>query len=146
MRRLRGPNVYAVVLLSDTFMNTKWGGRQRPHFKIERWVRFGEEGGQVEAASGLTPLPSPTPSADKPTEQTTVQPELPLNEVQEPSLKEEMGDEIPFNDAVPDLGKASKTPKASAPPLPNPRRNLKKPARDNARKAKRRPANVLDAG
>jgi hypothetical protein len=24
MRRLRGPNVYAVVLLSDTFMNTKW--------------------------------------------------------------------------------------------------------------------------
>src|SRR6516225_6216411 len=110
MRRLRGPNVYAVVLLSDTFMNTKWGGRQRPHFKIVRWVRLGGEGGEVQA---LSPPASPSP-----TQQAPVQPELPLKEVQEPSLKEEMSDEIPFNDAVPDLGKAE-TPKASAPPLPN---------------------------
>src|SRR6516225_1963088 len=131
MRKYRGANVYPVVVLRDTFFPTGFGRRQRPHFKIERWVRFGDEGNQVEAASGLTPLPSPTSSADKPPEQTTTQSELPL--VTEPSLKEEMGDEIPFNDPVPDLEKAE-SPKASAPPLPTPRRNLKKPARDSARK------------
>ena len=141
MRRLRGPNVYAVVLLSDTFMNTKWGGRQRPHFKIVRWVRLGGEGGEsVEA------LPPPT---DKPAGQTTTaQPELPLATVKEPTLKEEMGgDEIPWNDPIPDLEKA-KSPKASAPPLPNPRRDLKKPAKPSARKptTKRRPVNPLQAG
>jgi hypothetical protein len=120
-RRLQGPNVYPVVRLSDTFFPTRYGGRQRPSFKIERWVRLGGEGGEVQALSPPTP-PITTKEAD-----------LPLQEVKEP------------NDAVPDLGKAE-SPKASAPPLPNPRRNLKKPARDNARKAKRRPANVLDVG
>ena len=38
MRRLRGQHVYPVVTLSNTFMNTKHGGRQRPHFVIKRWV------------------------------------------------------------------------------------------------------------
>src|SRR6516162_2586098 len=108
MRRLRGPNVYAVVLLSDTFMNTKWGGRQRPHFKIVRWVSLGSESGQVEA---LPPPPSPQTQSD-----------LPLNEVKEPSLAEEMNDEIP------DFGNENaESSKAAAPPLPDSRRNLKKP-------------------
>ena len=142
MRRLRGPNVYAVVLLSDTFMNTKWGGRQRPHFKIVRWVRLGGEGGEsVEA------LPPPT---DKPAGQTTTaQPELPLATVKEPTLKEELNDEIPFNDPTPDLGKAE-SPKLSAPPLPTPRRNLKKhPQQKTGKKVppgKRRPVNPLEVG
>src|SRR6516162_7701249 len=47
MRRWRGSNVYAVVLLSNTFMKTRFGGRQRPHFKIVHWVRLGSEGGEV---------------------------------------------------------------------------------------------------
>jgi hypothetical protein len=117
MRRLRGPNTYPVIMLSDTFMNTRFGGRQRPHFKIVRWVRLGGEGGEVEA------LPSPNPVSPSAVE-TSAQSELSLNEVKEPSLKEELNDEIPFNDPTPDLGKAE-SPKASAPPLPNPRRNLK---------------------
>jgi hypothetical protein len=151
MRKFRGPSVYPTVLLSDTFFPTRFGGRQRPHFKIlpARWVRFGGEGDQIETVSGPTPLLPPTTTAAtpaKPAEPTTAQSELPLETVKEPSLKEEMGgDEIPFNDPTPDLGKAER-PKASAPPLPNPRRNLKKPIRDNAKKAKRRPANILDAG
>jgi hypothetical protein len=133
MRRLRGPNVYAVVLLSDTFMNTKWGGRQRPHFKIVRWVSLGGEGGQVEA------LPPPTP----PPQQAPAQSELPLNGVKEPSLAEEMDDEIPDFES-----EKAESPKVSAPPLPTPRRNLKKPAKTSARKPppKRRPPNILDAG
>jgi len=133
MRRLRGPNVYAVVLLSNTFMNTKWGGRQRPHFKIVRWVSLGSEDGQVEA------LPPPPPPP-----QTTSQSDLPLNEVEEPSLAEEMNDEIP------DFGNENaESPKATAPPLPNSRRNLKKPpAKTGVKKpSPERPAsNILDAG
>jgi hypothetical protein len=136
MRRLRGPNVYAVVLLSDTFMNTKWGGRQRPHFKIVRWVSLGSESSQVEA-----PLPPPPPPM---TSQTTSQPDLPLNEVKEPSLAEEMDDDIP------DFGNENaERPKAAAPPLSTPRRNLKKlPAKTGAKKPppERSPSNILDAG
>jgi len=56
MRRLRGPNVYPVITLADKFMNTKYGGRQRPHFVIRRWVRLGGDGGEVEA---LPPPPPP---------------------------------------------------------------------------------------
>jgi hypothetical protein len=130
MRRVkRDPNVCAVVLLSDTFMNTKWGGRQRPHFKIVHWVSLGSESGQVEA------LPPPP--------QTTSQSDSPLNEVKEPSLAEEMDDEIP------DFGnETAESPKAAAPPLPNPRRNLKKPpAKTGAKQSPQRsPSNILDAG
>jgi hypothetical protein len=132
MRRVkRDPNVCAVVLLSDTFMNTKWGGRQRPHFKIVRFVSLGSESGQVEA------LPPPP--------QTTSQSDLPLNEVKEPSLAEEMNDEIP------DFGNENaESPKeAAAPPLPNSRRNLKKSAAETGAKKsppQRSPSNILDAG
>jgi hypothetical protein len=131
IRRLRGPNVYPVVLLTDTFMNTKWGGRQRPHFKIARWITLGSEGDH-EA------LPPPPPPA---TTQAPGQSDLPLNEVREPSLAEQM------DDAIPDFKENAESSKATAPPLPTPRRNPKKPAKTGARKSpsKRRP-NVLDAG
>jgi hypothetical protein len=143
MRRLRGPNVYAVVLLSNTFMNTKWGGRQRPHFKIVRWVSLGSEDGQVEA---LPPPKSkerqPDLFANEPAQQTTSQSDLPLNEVKEPSLAEEMDDEIPDFES-----ENAESPKAAAPPLPTPRRNLKKPAKTGARKPPpKRTSNILDAG
>ena len=137
MRKLRGANVYPVVTLSDTFMPTQFGGRQRPHFIVKRWVRLGGEGGEVEA------LPSPKPVSASAVE-TSAQSELPLNEVKEPSLKEEL------NDAIPDFGsEKAESPKAAAPPLPTPRRNLKKSAKASARKpttTKRRPVNPLQAG
>src|SRR6516165_6585134 len=41
MRRFRGEHVYPVITLSDTFMNTRFGGRQRPHFEVKRWIKFG---------------------------------------------------------------------------------------------------------
>ena len=43
MRKLRGANVYPVTTLSDTFMPTRFGGRQRPHFEIKRWISFGPD-------------------------------------------------------------------------------------------------------
>jgi hypothetical protein len=142
MRRLRGPNVYAVVLLSNTFMNTKWGGRQRPHFKIIRWVSLGGAGSQVEA---LPPAPSATtqtqPDLFAKSANTTPQSDLPLNEVKEPSLKEELNDEIPDFE-----NENAESLKAAAPPLPNPRR--KPPAKTGAKKppSKRPRSNILDAG
>src|SRR5262249_42612109 len=32
MRRYKGPKVSAIIVLRDTHMNTRFGGRQRPHF------------------------------------------------------------------------------------------------------------------
>jgi hypothetical protein len=71
---------------------------------------------------------------------TTQQAELPRNEVKEPSLAEEMNDEIP------DFGNESAEVKAPPSP-PNARRNLKKPSTKTSAKTtgKRRLTN-LDAG
>jgi hypothetical protein len=133
MRRLRGLSVYAVVLLCDTFMRTRFGGRQRPHFKIVRWVRLGGEGGEVEA------LPPPVAMPVQPTPQS--EPELPLTTITEPSIQEDMDDEIPDfeNENV-------ESPKAAAPPLPTPRRNVKKPPAKTGAKKPPPKRNVLDAG
>ena len=53
MRRFR-PGLFAVVTLADTFMNTQYGGRQRPHYIVKRWVQMGEA---APAMSGPTPQP-----------------------------------------------------------------------------------------
>jgi len=79
MRRTRGPNVFPIATLSDVFMNTKFGGRQRPAFKIVKWTRLGGEGGEEIAA-----LPAPT----APT-------------VSEPTLAEDFNDELPGDLAPP---------------------------------------------
>jgi hypothetical protein len=135
MRRLRGPNVYPVITLADKFMNTRFGGRQRPHFVIKRWVSLGAEGGQVEALPSPSPPPKP---ADESVPQTTS--DLPLKEIKEPSLAEEMEDEIPDFE-----NENAESSKVAAPPLPNPRRNPKKPAKPSAKKPSPK-RNVLDAG
>ena len=79
MRRLRGEQVYPVVTLADTHMKTRFGGRQRPHFKIARWVQLGGNG---------TALPAP------PAPQASQAPLLAGRSVKEPDLKEELNDEI----------------------------------------------------
>jgi hypothetical protein len=55
MRRFRGENVFAVVSLRDVFMPTRFGGRQRPHLEVKRWVRFGD-GGEPLAVTGPIPV------------------------------------------------------------------------------------------
>jgi hypothetical protein len=138
MRKLRGANVYPVVTLSDTFMPTQWGGRQRPHFIVKRWVRLGGEGGEVEA------LPSPKP-VTAPLTEKSAQAELPLSEVQEPSLKEELNDEIP--DFSKSETKPANKPNKASPPRPTARREFKKPAtKASARSPSRKRLANLDAG
>ena len=96
MRRLRGPGIHPVVTLSDTFMNTKFGGRQRPHFLIKRWINLG--GG--EGATAVT-----APSVNSQLQPPDVHPAARLvpsdktfadKTVEEPTLKEQMNDSIPF--------------------------------------------------
>jgi hypothetical protein len=55
MRRYRGSGVCPIVVLSDVFMNTRFGGRQRPHFVIKGWINM--DGGSA-AALPVTPAPA----------------------------------------------------------------------------------------
>ena len=54
MRKYKGARVHAVVTLSDTFMSTRYGGRQRPHFNYVRWIKIGE-------SEEMAALPGPEP-------------------------------------------------------------------------------------
>jgi hypothetical protein len=78
MRRRR-PDANAVVTLSDVHMNTRFGGRQRPHFLIKRWIGLDGEG----ALSTPKPLALEGGAAGL------------VHEVKEPSLKEDLDDDLP---------------------------------------------------
>jgi hypothetical protein len=101
MRRFRGQHVYAVVTLSDVFMNTRFGGRQRPGLLVKRWVALGaDELPALENPSAQAALAAPADQkkpAQAPPEKPaqTPQDESGLRTVEPPSLSEEMGDEIP---------------------------------------------------
>lgn len=122
MRRFRGQHVYPVIVLSDTYMNTKWGGRQRPHFLIKRWVNLGADEKMLPAPGPTSPpasaqealdyfaaepsaeQPKPVPrTVEEPTKRKTTKRgvtriDVPaLKTVEEPSTKEVLDDEIPFS-------------------------------------------------
>jgi hypothetical protein len=134
MQRLRGVNVSPVVTLSEMFMNTRFGGRQRPFFKIVRWVQLGGEG---EVA--MQAVPGPT----SPTMPPAAQASLPLSEVKEPSIEEDMNDAIPdFDEQAKAEGeKASKARSTERRKLAS---SAKKPVAKNSN-ARRKLSN-LDAG
>jgi hypothetical protein len=64
-RKFHGKLVFAVVTLSDTFMPTQFGGRQRPHLIFKRFVCL--DGGDG-AALPEAPPPLISPPADEPEE------------------------------------------------------------------------------
>jgi hypothetical protein len=88
MRRFR-PGAAPVIELSEKFMNTKFGGRNRPHFIIRSWVNLPGSEPQQAAA-----LPAPISAAAKPI--TTLDVAAPLETVKPPTVAEEMNDEIGF--------------------------------------------------
>jgi hypothetical protein len=105
MRRMRGDHVYAKVKLGDVFMNTKYGGRQRPCFVITGWVGFG--GGQALSGSTNPALPPANTKemldrfageakpAEEPKENSAG-----LHTIEPPSVAEEVDDEIPSKGSV----------------------------------------------
>jgi len=58
IRAFRGPNTYPTVRLTHMHMRTRFGGRERPHLEIVRWVTLGDDG---------RALPSPEPGAGEAT-------------------------------------------------------------------------------
>jgi hypothetical protein len=85
MRKLGGAHVYPVITLSDAFMPTAFGGRQRPHFEITRWVSF---------APDETALPAPLGPDTAVERAVQIVPGQPRT-IGPPTLAEEMNDEIP---------------------------------------------------
>jgi hypothetical protein len=129
MRRFRG-HAYPVVTLSDTFMNTRFGGRQRPHFLIKRWVDLGPN-------EKALPAPEPPVSTQEALEQPVVSPTIEeppkgkttksgvtridapeLKTVEEPPLSEQMNDDIPSKGGRGKSGrKAPRSPEKLMPPV-----------------------------
>jgi hypothetical protein len=71
MRRLRGRHVFPIVRLSDAFMNTKFGGRQRPSFKIMRWIEMGPDGATLPAGDKPQALTHEAQPAERVVEEPT---------------------------------------------------------------------------
>jgi hypothetical protein len=86
MRRFRGAHVYPVVTLFNTFMNTRFGGRQRPHLLIKSWITLGAD----EKMSPAPPEAGGTKSLEKPAEAAPTQAGARM--VEAPTRAEEMND------------------------------------------------------
>jgi hypothetical protein len=87
MRRFR-PGAAPAVELSSQFMNTKYGGRQRPFFEIHGWITMPGEEPQPAAlaAPAAKPVAIDTVALDAGD----------LTPVKPVSVSEEMNDSIPF--------------------------------------------------
>ena len=107
MRRYRGAHVYPVVVLSDVFMSTRFGGRRRPNFIIKRWIAFGERSAGIAGRSsesaaanhgGRRPRHVRGQHFDgvDTAEDDEVEPKSEPKTVSEPSLSEELNDSIPI--------------------------------------------------
>jgi hypothetical protein len=71
-------DIWPLVKLSHCFMQTKFGGRERPYFEIKDWY-WPNKDDKIEAAQSP---PKSLPPA--------------LQQVPEPTLKEELRDELPY--------------------------------------------------
>jgi hypothetical protein len=63
-RRIKGPGLYPKVRLADVFMNTKFGGRQRPCFDIVGYEALGAEQAVLTADQPKLIEAKPTESAE----------------------------------------------------------------------------------
>ena len=103
VRRLKGAHVTVAVTCEAIKMKSSYNphGVPRPHFRIVRYVALGD-GAPLPPALAPKTLPpstsaaSPTTSAPPTTPTTAAPPILDLPTVPQPSLREEMADELPF--------------------------------------------------
>jgi hypothetical protein len=79
MRRMRGTNVVAQIELTWAPMQTRFGMRKRPDFKVVGWVDFTAGGSTLPPTSGPKQLPPVEPK-----------------QVEEPSTAENLNDSIRF--------------------------------------------------
>jgi hypothetical protein len=97
MRKYRAQRVYPVITLSDTFFPTRYGGRQRPHFLIKRWITLDGEQTTLPASEQkqLEDRSKETTETTTTTKSGVVRFDK-LKTVAEPTLREELNDEIPI--------------------------------------------------
>jgi hypothetical protein len=89
MRHFRGARVYAKVGFSKCLFPTRYGERQRPHLQITGWVEPTEHGlAEIDSRllPGLQQVPTPKTQPD---------PAPDARAVTEPSLSEELDDDLP---------------------------------------------------
>ena len=115
MRTFRGAQVCPIVALSDVFMNTQFGGRQRPHLIVKRWILLGGDGRALSAP--MEPSPKFIDGVqenveNKPAIQSPPQSDAGVRTVEPPSYSEELGDEIPSNGSA---GKGDRNTGSRAP-------------------------------
>jgi hypothetical protein len=79
MRRMRGVTVVPQIELTSAPMQTRFGPRKRPEFKVVAWVDLSTGGEKLPPAPETKQLPPVTPK-----------------QVTEPSLEEELNDDLPF--------------------------------------------------
>jgi hypothetical protein len=97
MQRYRQPGVRPLLRLSSVFMPTRFGGRMRPHFIIDDWVSPAGD-----SSGGLVHNPTPqigpggTVAAKPAARASETVAKAGLKTVSEPSLSEEMSDELRF--------------------------------------------------
>jgi hypothetical protein len=90
MRKFRGPSVYPVVTLASRHMNTKFGGRPRPHFEILRFIKL-DPGDKAALPQSPTPSLPPSSGAPIPPKDASG-----ASIVDQPTLREELNDDVPF--------------------------------------------------
>jgi hypothetical protein len=111
MRRYRGNHVYPLITLGDVFMNTRFGGRQRPFLAIKNWITLGEDkviAADQPKAIDQTQRETPLAADEYVDERGYVQkkpaadsPAAKVRTVAEPTLEEILDDELPtFNEPV----------------------------------------------
>jgi hypothetical protein len=95
IRRIKGANVTAAIVCEMVRMRSQYNphGVPRPHFRIVRYVRLGGETALPPAQTKILP---PSTSAPPTTPASAAPSILDLPTVPEPTLKEEMADELPF--------------------------------------------------
>jgi hypothetical protein len=105
VRKVRRAHLYPVVTLSDVFMKTRFGGRQRPHFEIKSWIDLG--GGDEKALPAPSTAPTSGPAlvehlvekelgeAKKPAETPPKKPAKGARVVKELTMEEILDDGLP---------------------------------------------------
>jgi hypothetical protein len=78
-RKMRGANVLPQIELTWAPMNTRFGMRKRPEFKVVDWTDLSSGGG------GLPPVSQPKQL-----------PPVQTKKIEEPSLREDLNDDLPF--------------------------------------------------
>ena len=108
MRQFRGPGIYPVVSPAAKHMNTRFGGRQRPHFEIKRWISLSPDGTAALLSASPPSLPPASASQQSPDRKAAADQHGKIQDksgvvpsgvhfVEEPTLHEELNDAIPEN-------------------------------------------------